>query len=382
MATQVSEIVIAAPEPRQSPEKLTRAPERSASTRLVSLDAYRGFIMLLLASSGFGLAVLQHYPKWAWLANQVDHASWEGCTFWDLIQPAFTFMVGVAMPFAFARRISQGAATGQLFRHVAWRALLLIVLSNIYSNWGGSKTPLTFQLINVLSQIAFGYMLCFLIMRMRFPYQVATAAAMLGGTWALFAAFPGPQGAFSQTGNIGAVIDLKLLGYNYSGYYTTINFIGNAVTILFGCWAGMLLRTDKSHAYKLKTLLACAAAGFALGLALQPFNPMVKRLWTASFTLFSAGWVILMLAVFYWIIEVKQVKKWAFPFIVLGMNSIFIYTLGQIGLKGWLDRGLRNFTGNFSFLGELGIIPQHVLVLAVMWYVCYWLYQRKIFFKI
>src|SRR5260370_14523401 len=218
MATKVSEIVVAAPEPRQSPEKLTRAPEKSASTRLVSLDAYRGFIMLLLASSGFGLAVLQNYPKWSWLANQVDLAPWEGCTFWDRIQPAFTFMVGVAMPFAFARRISQGATTGKLFRHVAWRALLLIVLSNIYSNWGGSKTHLTFQLINVLSQIAFGYMLCFLIMRLRFPYQVAAAAVMLGGAWALFVAFPGPQGAFSQTGNIGAVIDLQLLGDNYSRY--------------------------------------------------------------------------------------------------------------------------------------------------------------------
>src|ERR1700730_19190193 len=121
MATQVSEIVIAAPEPRQSPEKPTRAPEKVASTRLVSLDAYRGFIMLLLASSGFGLAVLQHYPNWAWLANQVDHAPWEGCTFWDLIQPAFTFMVGVAMPFAFARRMARGANTFGLFKHVLWR---------------------------------------------------------------------------------------------------------------------------------------------------------------------------------------------------------------------------------------------------------------------
>jgi predicted acyltransferase len=211
---------------------------------------------------------------------------------------------------------------------------------------------------------------------------VAVAAAMLAGNWALFVLFPGPQGAFSQAGNIGALIDLKLLGYNYSGYYTTINCIGNAVTILFGCWAGMLLQTDKSHAYKLKVLTACAGSGFALGLALQPFNPMVKRLWTASFTLFSAGWVILMLVAFYWIIEVKQTKRWAFPFIVLGMNSIFIYSLGQIGIKGWLDRGLRSFTGNFAVLGDLGAIPQHVLVLAGMWYACYWLYRHKIFLKI
>jgi predicted acyltransferase len=109
---------------------------------------------------------------------------------------------------------------------------------------------------------------------------------------------------------------------------------------------------------------------------------MVKRLWTASFTLFSAGWVIVMLAAFYWLIEVKQTKRWAFPFLVLGMNSLFIYTLGQIGIKGWLDRGLRSFTGNFAFLGDLGAIPQHILVLAGMWYLCYWLYRRKIFVKI
>src|SRR6476659_10087415 len=121
-----------------------------APARLASLDAYRGFIMLLLISHGFGFEVLKNYPGWAWLARQVDHAAWEGCTFWDLIQPAFTFMVGVAMPFAFARRSSR-----DLFRHVAWRAFLLIALSNIFSNWGSTKPRLVFQLINVLCQIAF-----------------------------------------------------------------------------------------------------------------------------------------------------------------------------------------------------------------------------------
>jgi len=225
-------------------------------------------------------------------------------------------------------------------------------------------------------------MLCFLITRMRFSYQVVAAVAMLAGYWALFVMFPGPDGPWSKTGNIGDLIDLKLLGYNYSGYYTTINFIGNAVTILFGYWAGMLLRMDKPHSYKLKTMATAALVCFALGLSLEPFNPMVKRLWTASFTFFSAGWVIAMLIAFYWVIEVKLLKKWAFPFIVLGMNSLFVYSLGQIGIKGWLDRGLRSFTGNFAFLGDLGAIPQHILVLAALWYSCYWLYQKKIFFKI
>jgi predicted acyltransferase len=217
---------------------------------------------------------------------------------------------------------------------------------------------------------------------MQFRWQVLAGALMLAGYWAVFALFPGPDGPWSQTGNIGAVIDRKLLGYNYSGYYTTINFIGNGVTILFGCWAGALLRANRPHAYKLKVLLACAVSGFALGLALRPLTPMVKRLWTDSFTFFSAGWVILMLAAFYWVIEVRQVKRWAFPFLVLGMNSIFVYSLGQIGIKGWLNRGLQAFTGNFKFLGDFGAIPQQILVLAGLWYVCYWLYKRQIFFKI
>ena len=349
--------------------------------RLLSLDAYRRLIMLILAGNGFGLGVLQAYPNWACLAAQFDHAAWEGCTFWDLIQPAFTFMVGVAMPLAFARRQANGATSKRMFKHVLWRAFLLILLSNIYSNWASTK-PLKFQLINVLSQIAIGYVLCFLITRLSFPKQAITAAAILAGYWALYLTFPSPNGPFAQYGNVGTVLDLNILGYNYSGYYTTLNVAGNAITILFGCWTGQLLPTSVSHTQKLKIFVASSAACFALGLALQPVNPMVNRLWTVSFTFFSAGWIIAILIAFYWIIEVKCRKKWAFPLTVVGMNSIFIYSLGQIGLKAWLDRGLAAFTGKFSALGDLGVIPHQIVVLAVMWYACYWLYQRKIFLKI
>ncbi len=363
-----------------APSPAVPPPAPPGPGRLVSLDAYRGFIMLLLISHGFGFAALRHYPGWEWLAAQVEHAAWTGVTFWDLIQPAFTFMVGAAMPFAFTRRRQQGASQAQLFRHVAWRAFALILISNIMSNFGGKPRPVL-QLINVLCQIAFGYLLCSLILQLRFRWQIAAGALLLGGHWALFAAFPGPDGPFSMTGNIGQVIDRALLGYTYPGYYTTINFLGNAVTILFGCWAGLLILSPRTHGQKLKTLLGSAAAAFAIGLALEPFNPMVKRLWTASFTFFSAGWVILMLAAFYWVIEVRQLRKWAFPFVVLGMNSIFIYCFSQM-LHGWLNRGLGVFTGNFWYLGHLGAIPQQLTVLAAMWYLCFWLYQRKIFFKV
>jgi len=353
----------------------------SPSSRLVSLDAYRGLIMIVLAGSGFGLGVLKNYPDWAWLADQFEHAAWEGCTFWDLIQPAFTFMVGVAMPLAFARRRAAGDSDGQIFRHVLWRAFLLILLSNLFSSWGSTK-PLRLQLINVLSQIGIGYVLCALIIRLPFRRQAVAATLILAGYTALYMLFPGPGGPWSQEGNLGAVLDLRMLGYNYSGYYTTLNAVGNAITILFGCWTGQLLQTSRSHGEKLKILAACAAGCFALGLALTPLVPMVKRLWTASFTFFSAGWVIAMLIPFYWVIEIRESKRWTFPLVVVGMNSIFIYSLGQIGLKGWLDRGLTAFTGKFAALGDLGQIPHQVVVLACMWYACYWLYQRKIFFKV
>lgn len=365
---------------QQAPSDTAR-PVAAPPARLISLDAYRGFIMLILASSGFGLAVLKNYPGWEWLADQFEHAAWEGCTFWDLIQPAFTFMVGVAMPLAFARRRALGAPTAEIFKHVLWRAFLLIVLSNIYSNWGTTK-PLSFQLINVLCQIAIGYVLCFLITRLSFPRQAMTAAVTMAAYWGLYVLFPGPDGAFSQTGNIGAVLDLKLLGYNYSGYYTTLNSIGNAMTILFGCWTGMLVQSPRTDAEKLKILAIAAFAAFAIGLVLEPANPMIKRLWTVSFAFFSTGWILTMLIPFYWVIEMKQRRAWAYPLIVVGMNSIFIYSLGQIGLKGWLDRGLTGFTGKFPALGDLGIIPHQMLVLLGMWYACYWLYQRKIFLKL
>lgn len=354
---------------------------RRTSDRLVSLDAYRGFIMLLLISHGFGFAVLQNHRGFEWLAAQVDHADWAGVTFWDLIQPAFTFMVGVAMPIAFARRRAQGATTFDLLRHVAWRSLVLILLSNVLSNFDSRGPRPVLQLINVLCQVAFGYFICALILQLRFRWQVVAAGVLLAGYWGLFVAFPGPDGPFSKTGNIGQVIDQAILGYVYQGYYTTINFLGNAVTILFGCWAGVLLQSSASHARKLRSLAIAAAALLIAGLALEPFNPMVKRLWTASFTLFSAGWVVLMLMAFYWIVEIRHKQKWTFPFVVLGMNSIFIYSFTQV-LRGWLDHGIGVFTGRFWWLGDLGAIPQNLVVLAALWYMCYFLYRRKLFIRI
>lgn len=377
MATVSASIPAAASAAAPAPRPLLLA----ATERLVSLDVFRGLTMLLLISHGFGIhEAFKDQPAWVWLANQFEHAEWVGCTLWDLIQPAFTFIVGVAMPLAFSRRLAAGVTRAGLAGHVLWRSAFLIVLSNVLSNWN-TRGPLKFQLINVLCQIALAYVLCFLIWNLRLWQQVTAAVAVMVLHHGLLFLYPGPDGPFDGARNFGAVVDQALLGYNYPGYYTTLNFLGNAMTVLFGVWTGMFLMQPRPHAERLKWLAAAAAGAFTLGLALAPLVPMVKRLWLGSFTFFSAGWVLLALAACYWLVEVKGWTRWAFPAIVVGTNCIFIYSFSQV-LRGWLSRGLGNFTGNFAFLGSFGAIPQNLLVLGLMWGLCYFLYQRKIFFKI
>ncbi len=347
--------------------------------RYLALDAFRGFIMIMLAAEGFGFGALRNDPVWGGLAYQFGHVPWEGGVFWDMIQPSFMFMVGVAMPFALARRIERGATFRDNFHHIVSRALKLILLSQILMCISGNR--LHFQLINVLSQIAFTYFLSFLIMQLRFRWQAIAAAFLLVFHWGLFVMFPGPEGPFSQTGNVGQMFDYAVLGYNYPGKYVTINFLSSTVTTLFGVWTGLLLKSDRTRAQKLKILAGSMAACFVLGLALSPVIPLVKRIWTPSFTLYSTGWVLFMMLAFFWLIEVRGYRKFAFPLVVVGMNSIFIYSVGIL-FGGGIRRAVGVFTGNFTWVGALATVVLHACSLLFMWYVCYWLYKRKIFFKL
>lgn len=367
-ATQASAATVAPPKP-------------SVQQRYLALDAYRGFIMLVLVSAGFGLPDLaKRNPAFSAIANQFDHMPWQWITFWDLIQPAFMFMVGVAMPFALARRVEQGASRRQLFRHVAARGFRLILMSQILMSIARGK--LHFQLINVLAQIGITYVLCYLIMQLKFRWQALIAASILAGYWALFVVFPGTEGPFlSRTTNIGAVIDAFVFGRPNPNYWTTINFITSTATTLFGVWTGQLLRSPRSHRQKMQIIAICAAISLGLGLMIEPWNPIIKRICTTSFTLYSTGWVLLMLLAFYWLIEVKGYRKWAFPLLVVGANSIFIYSLDHV-LRGWLDRAIGVFTLRFEWLGNFAPVAQSCAVLLAMWCLCYWLYRRKIFFKL
>jgi predicted acyltransferase len=373
MATGIANPATTAVEKTASPEV------RPGTKRNLALDAYRGFIMLVLASQGFGFSALQGDPTWGRIAHWFDHVPWEGGVFWDMIQPAFMFMVGVAMPFALARRRELGATERDNFRHVVVRSIRLIVLSQVIIWVGAGRIKP--QLINVLSQIAFTYFLSYLIMRWRWRYQALTAVALLAGWTALLFAFPGPDGPFSKRNHIGLIVDRAIFHYDYDPAYSTLNFIASTVWTLSGVWVGRLLMQSKAHGSNLKRLAGGTILCFAAGFALRPWIPFIKQLCTASFILYSLGWVLLMLMGFYWVVEAMGYRKWAFPLVVVGMNSIFIYFVSEV-LFGWLDRAVGVFTFHYNFIGNLAPVAQATTVLMVMWYMCHWLYKRSIFFKL
>ena len=373
MATAVAELKAA----RSGKPTPTEAPPESR--RCLALDAFRGFIMVILASRGFGFPELQGDPFWGHVARWFDHVPWEGGVFWDMIQPAFMFMVGVAMPFALSRRKELGASDRQNLHHVLVRSFRLIVLSQIVI-WvsAGRIKP---QLINVLSQIAFTYFLTYLIMQWRWRYQALAAVGLLAVWTALLFAFPGPDGPFSRRDHIGLVIDRAIFHYDYDPAYSTLNFIASTVWTLSGAWVGTMLMRSKSHASNLKRLAAGMILSFGLAFALRPWIPFIKQICTASFILYSLGWVLVMLMGFYAVVELMGYRRWTFPLVVVGMNSIFIYVVGEL-LYRWLDRALGVFTFHYQFVGRLAPVAQAITVVGAMWGMCYWLYERRIFFKV
>jgi heparan-alpha-glucosaminide N-acetyltransferase len=351
----------------------------ASSSRFLPLDAFRGFIMLLLVSDGLGFRALAGHPVYGSLAAQFDHVPWVGTVFYDLIAPAFVFMVGMAMPFALARRTTEGATFRDNFRHVAVRSLRLLLWSQVLISIEAGR--LHYQMHNILTHIAVAYFVCFLIMQWRLRYQVLAAAALLGFHTLLFFLFPGSDGAFTKTGNIGAVIDRAIMGSNYASWTTNLNMISTTASTLFGVWAGNLLRSARPRKAQMRILAAAMVASFAAGLALSTFIPVIRRIWTASFALYSLGWVILMLLVFYLLIDVAGFRKPAFPLTVAGANAIVIYSL-DILLRGRIDRAVAVFTGRFEFIGTLAPVAQGCAVLFVIWSVCYWLYRRGIFVRL
>lgn len=358
------------------------SPELTGKKRLLSLDAYRGLTMFLMVSAGFGLGSLADNPGWEWLARQVDHVAWEGCVLWDLIQPSFIFIVGVAMPFAFAIRQQRGETWPQMFGHVWKRALVLLLLGVARSCVGSNE--LLFDMTTVLQQIAVAYFFAFFVLGRGIRVQFAAALSILAADWALFQFWPGvgPGGPYAFNANFHSAVEQAVFGRLTPGGYTGFNAFGSISTVMFGIIAGELLRKEMAEKSKAVWLVAAGVAGIAIGWTLSPLIPVVKRIWTPSWTIYSAGWASLTLGIFYWVIEVLGKRNWCFMFMVVGMNSIAIYMLVSL-LRGSVNEWIWTFTRPLlAPLGDAGTIIQYNLVLAAFWYMVYWMYKRSIFLKV
>jgi predicted acyltransferase len=336
--------------------------------------------MIYLCTEGFGLSYLKGGPTATRVASWFTHLQWEGFRPWELVYPAFMFMVGVSFPFALARRKELGMTFAKTLRHVCFRACILALFGAILYSLSVGRYHA--DPIETLTQIGISYSCVFLILQLRLRWQVLAAAALMALNWGIYTLFPGPTGPFDPTNNVGIRIDRTVFGINHAYDWQTIEFIGSAVTVLFGAWTAMLIRSNRALAQKLKILLGCAAASLLAGLALRPVIPVIHKCYTASYTFLHTSCILLMIAFFVWLFDPEYRQKQAFPLIVVGMNSIFIYLLNN-SLKGrWLDPSVAVFTQGFRFLGMAGPVLQAWVVFFVMWYICYWLYLRKIFFKV
>jgi heparan-alpha-glucosaminide N-acetyltransferase len=401
-------------------EQAKSRPAAAVAPRNVAVDAYRGLVMLLMMAEVLRFSeVAKAFPgNWFWslLAWNQTHTEWVGCSLHDTIQPGFSFLVGVALPYSIASRIAKGKSFGEQLGHAFWRAFVLIILGFFLRSMYKPMTYFTFE--DTLTQIGCGYVFLFLLGYVKkekwlwvalggilFGYWLAWALYPVAGPgfdwqavgvsadWAHAHNFSGFMAHWNKNANFGNRFDQWFLNLfprtspfvANDGGYLTLSFIPTLGTMILGLIAGRWLRAA-APAIPFKKLLMAGAGGLAAGLLLHAAGicPIVKRIWTPSWTLFSGGICFLFLAAFCWVIEAKGYKKWAFPLIVIGMNSMAAYLIAHL-TPGFIFSTFRTHLGanDFAF-GSPGLQPffEGAAVLGVFWLMLYWMYKRKIFLRI
>jgi len=351
--------------------------------RLVSLDVFRGLTMALLVSSAFGLGHLSREPAFGFFAKQFTHHQWNGLYFWDLIQPFFMFIVGVAMPFSFAKRWERGETWSQSLVHVLKRSVTLFLLGVILHCW--YSKALVWELWNVLTQLSVTYLVALLFMKKSLRAQLFISLGILLFNYLAyrFIPLPGVSDPWLKDANLGAFMDRILMGkINAGGGWVTINVIGSSAHTMWGVMAGIVLKSTDEPSKKIKTLLIAGIAFLIAGYALDPITPIVKRICTSSFILASGGYALIALTFFYWLVDVKGSKGWTKFFVIVGMNPIFVYMWANL-LGGWTNQFTSIFTNPLlEPLGVWGEVIQSNIVFGVYFYLLWWLYKRKIVIRI
>ena len=360
--------------------------------RLLSLDFYRGITMFLLVAEGAGLwfAVVEPYFEGtiiSTIGTQFHHHPWNGLRFWDLVQPFFMFIVGVAMPISFGKRWARGDSWGTTFQHAVYRSFVLLALGlTLHCIYAGE---LVFELWNVLSQLSFTYLLAFLIMRKSWKFQIGFSVGLLVLTELLYRLWSvdGFSQPFTPDKNFGAWMDLLLMGKLSGGHWVAVNAIPTAAHTIWGVIAGQLLISNRETTEKIKKLLIFGIGLVVMGYALDPVTPIIKRIATTSFTIVSGGWCLLVLAGSFYLFDVKKISTDTGRVLaVVGMNPLFIYLFSELGGVDWFYDMVEVFTkgplGAIALPGAWIDVITSLIVLWMMWYMTYFLYKRKIFISI
>ncbi|MFC1761037.1 acyltransferase family protein [Planctomycetota bacterium] len=392
--------------------------ENGTPQRLMSLDVYRGGVMLLMLAEVMHLSgVARALPEsgfWRFLSFHQSHVPWVGCSLHDMIQPSFSFLVGVVLPFSLARRAAEDQPRLGRTLHAFWRSFLLILLGIFLRSLGRDQTYFTFE--DTLTQIGLGYGFLYLIAQGGRRAFWISLVSLLVGYWLLFALYPLPTESFdwSQTG-VTAEWSHHLQGFMahwnknthpawafdrwflnlfprskpfiyHGGGYSTLSFIPTLATMLLGLLTGRILRRGSEPWPRVKRLvlwgLGCLVGGIALGVL--GICPVVKRIWTPAWVLYSGGWCLLITAGLYAIIDVLDCRRWAFPLQVVGMNSITAYCSEWL-FVGFIAAALQRHLGSdiFGIAGEAyRSLFEGGAVLLVIWLILFWMYRCRIFLRI
>jgi heparan-alpha-glucosaminide N-acetyltransferase len=390
----------------------------AVAARIIAIDAFRGFVMFLMLAEVMQLSTLHAaFPAsrfWAFVAFNTTHVPWQGCSLHDLIQPAFSFLAGASLPFSIASRRAKGEPFSRMLGHAVWRSVVLILLGIFLRSMERPQTYWTFE--DTLTQIGLGYTCLFMLAFASLRVQIVAFSAILIGFWAAFALYPLPGPGFdytqvgvpanwphlysgflahfNQNSNLSWAFDVWFLNlfpretpfrFNEGGW-STLSFIPTLATMMLGMWCGEWLKTSRSTREKLKGLVAGGVTLTLAGLVFQWLHicPIVKRIWTSSYTLYSGGLVVLMLAGFYAAIELKGWRRWAFPLLVIGANSIAIYVMSWTMEHFIMSAMLRHVgTAPFAILGPpFEPVLRGIGVMIVFWSILFWMYRRKIFLRI
>jgi predicted acyltransferase len=317
-----------------------------------------------------------------------EHHTWHGLHLWDLIQPAFMLMAGSALYLSYHYKQLKGISWEANLRHVAIRCFKLFLLGTAIHCINSGR--LVWELWNVLTQLSFTTMLAYLIIRKSAKFQLIFSIGLLILTEVLyrFVLMPGYDKAFVMGENFGSYMDMVLMGKINKYGWVTINCIPTAAHTIWGVLAGKLLVGPGSPKQKISKLMIAGAIGLVIGYGLDLFSitPIIKRICTSSFILVSAGWVLMVLALLYWITDVKKFNRYAWLFVMVGVNSIFIYmfyeTVGHLWFNDMVGVFVKGFTGMAGVPLKIQALLSAIVTFAVELYLCYWLYKRKIFIKI